>query len=63
VSVKKDSIPDWSSTKADLCQVTIDKNKSIEDCDGMLQVDFANCSLGGGVLKGVCILIYYTKVF
>ncbi|ORX46423.1 hypothetical protein BCR36DRAFT_331857, partial [Piromyces finnis] len=55
VSVNEDSIPNWISNKANICQVIVDKNKSIEDCDGMLQVDFANCSLGGGVLRGGCV--------
>lgn len=37
----------------------IDKTHAIEDCSGSLQVDFANCYIGGGVLCGVFPRFYF----
>ena len=34
--------PKWSESKEPLCPIHITKNKTIEDLDGFLQVDFAN---------------------
>ncbi|ORX46422.1 hypothetical protein BCR36DRAFT_331854 [Piromyces finnis] len=55
VSLKDSDIPDWIHSKMDICNVIIDKGKNIEDCENMLQVDFANSYLGGGVLKAGCV--------
>jgi len=35
-----------------LCEVVVDDETKIEDFEGMLQADFANMHLGGGVLIG-----------
>jgi len=55
VSLDKNSLPDWKNEKANLCGVIIDPERHIEDCDNMLQVDFANWYLGGGVLNDGCV--------
>ena len=52
------SIPDWENTSVKLCNIIIDKEKFIEDCENMIQVDFANSYIGDGVLTLVCIYIY-----
>ena len=54
VSLKENNIPNWEKSSVELCDVIIDKGKNIEDCENMLQVDFANKYLGGGVLRAVC---------
>jgi len=55
VSLKDNDIPDWMNSKMNLCDVIIDKGMYIEDCENMLQVDFANSYLGGGVLRAGCV--------
>ena len=35
-------MPKWSESTEPLCQVHITKNRTIEDMNGLLQVDFAN---------------------
>jgi len=55
VSLKDGDMPDWIKSKMDICNVIIDKGKNIEDCENMLQVDFANSYLGGGVLRAGCV--------
>jgi len=56
-------MPDWIKSKMDICNVIIDKGKNIEDCENMLQVDFANSYLGGGVLRAVCYIYIYIYIF
>jgi poly(ADP-ribose) glycohydrolase len=55
VSLKENNIPNWEKSSVELCDVIIDKGKNIEDCENMLQVDFANKYLGGGVLRAGCV--------
>jgi len=55
VSLKDNDVPDWINSKMPICNVIIDKSKLIEDCEDMLQVDFANKYLGGGVLRAGCV--------
>jgi len=38
-----------------LCKIHITKNKTIEDINGLLQVDFANKYIGGGVMNEGCV--------
>jgi len=45
-----------------ICNVIIDKGKLIEDCEDMLQVDFANKYLGGGVLRAVCFFFFLKHI-
>jgi hypothetical protein len=35
-------VPKWTESKEPLCKIHITKNKTIEDINGFLQVDFAN---------------------
>ncbi|ORX83320.1 hypothetical protein BCR32DRAFT_292060 [Anaeromyces robustus] len=55
ISLNKESLIDWKNQKKGLCSVRIDTETSIEDCKGMMQVDFANWYLGGGVLTNGCV--------
>jgi len=55
VSLKENNIPNWEKSSVELCDIIIDKGKSIEDCENMSQVDFANKYLGGGVLRAGCV--------
>jgi len=55
VSLKENSTPDWINSSMNICNVIIDKGRNIEECENMLQVDFANCYLGGGVLRTGCV--------
>ncbi|CAF1063214.1 unnamed protein product [Rotaria sordida] len=48
-------IPKWSESNEPLCKIHITKNKAIEDIVGLLQVDFANKYIGGGVLGDGCV--------
>eukprot|EP00039_Didymoeca_costata_P021792 m.3005 g.3005 ORF g.3005 m.3005 type:complete len:672 (+) comp2643_c0_seq1:232-2247(+) len=43
--------PSWSEVRGPLCNLTVESEGTIEDDgNGMLQVDFANKSIGGGTL-------------
>jgi hypothetical protein len=44
-----------SKSKAPLAQMSINDNGVIETQDGKLQADFANRSIGGGVLHHGCV--------
>ncbi|ORY77077.1 poly glycohydrolase [Neocallimastix californiae] len=55
VSLDEQSIPDWENTSVKLCNIIIDKEKFIEDCENMIQVDFANSYIGDGVLTLGCV--------
>ncbi|ORX83136.1 hypothetical protein BCR32DRAFT_267172 [Anaeromyces robustus] len=55
VSLKEKSLPDWINSSMNICNVIIDKGRNIEECENMLQVDFANSYLGGGVLRTGCV--------
>ncbi|CAF2003229.1 unnamed protein product [Rotaria magnacalcarata] len=48
-------VPKWTESKEPLCEIHITKNKSIEDVTGLLQVDFANKYIGGGVMNEGCV--------
>ncbi|CAF0916166.1 unnamed protein product [Rotaria sp. Silwood1] len=48
-------LPKWSESKEPLCKIHITKNKTIEDIVGLLQVDFANKYIGGGVMGDGCV--------
>ncbi|UJR36597.1 hypothetical protein I4U23_029317 [Adineta vaga] len=48
-------VPKWTESKEPLCKIHITKNKTIEDMDGLLQVDFANKYIGGGVMNEGCV--------
>ncbi|CAL8092493.1 unnamed protein product [Orchesella dallaii] len=41
----------WKESNAKLCPVVVKRKSGIEDAEGMLQVDFANKVIGGGVLN------------
>lgn len=49
--------PEWekSDLKFSSMKFDVSSTKTIEDCSGMLQVDFANRYLGGGVLGWGCV--------
>jgi len=47
--------PDFSTHTGFLQEWKVESQKSIENCCGSLQVDFANSFLGGGVLCGGCV--------
>lgn len=55
--IKKSDFPDFdnSTVKLSSVKVTMSADKRIEDGAGMLQVDFANRFLGGGVLGWGCV--------
>ncbi|CAF0977998.1 unnamed protein product [Adineta ricciae] len=48
-------LPKWADSKEPLCKLHVTKNKTIEDMDGLLQVDFANKYIGGGVMNEGCV--------
>ncbi|VDK27510.1 unnamed protein product [Gongylonema pulchrum] len=53
---QKDSMPDWSSLQMLLSNLCVTSSGRIEDNGyGMLQVDFANSYIGGGVLGNGCV--------
>ncbi|CAF1052395.1 unnamed protein product [Rotaria sordida] len=43
--------PKWIESQAPLCKIHLRKNTTIEDMRGLLQVDFANEFIGGGVMN------------
>ncbi|TRY75215.1 hypothetical protein TCAL_16810 [Tigriopus californicus] len=50
------SLPDWHKSKKQLTELHINAKGTIEDDGfGMLQVDFANALVGGGVLGHGCV--------
>jgi poly(ADP-ribose) glycohydrolase len=49
------SVPNWSACDAPLSRLHVASNGFIEDAVGMLQVDFANKFVGGGVLSDGCV--------
>eukprot|EP01117_Protostelium_nocturnum_P014246 TRINITY_DN5411_c0_g1_i1.p1 TRINITY_DN5411_c0_g1~~TRINITY_DN5411_c0_g1_i1.p1 ORF type:complete len:553 (-),score=149.31 TRINITY_DN5411_c0_g1_i1:10-1668(-) len=56
-SIEDKDFPDWKNCEEVLINQNMDVvgKGSIEDSKGDLQVDFANLSLGGGVLSGGCV--------
>ncbi|XP_050669690.1 poly(ADP-ribose) glycohydrolase-like isoform X1 [Leptidea sinapis] len=55
-SVPRSECPEWArSTRKMAVPVHVDPEAIIEDLDGLIQVDFANRYLGGGVLGGGCV--------
>ncbi|CAF0733922.1 unnamed protein product [Adineta steineri] len=48
-------VPKWTESTEPLCKIHVTKNKTIEDMDGLLQVDFANKYIGGGVMNEGCV--------
>ncbi|XP_046860470.1 poly(ADP-ribose) glycohydrolase-like [Xenia sp. Carnegie-2017] len=52
----QDEIPNWGRRKTTLTNLRAVSEGTIEDnAPGMLQVDFANCLVGGGVLSRGCV--------
>lgn len=52
------SFPDWNKCEASFNEsmmVHVSSEGTIEDADGLLQVDFANKNVGGGVLNTGCV--------
>jgi hypothetical protein len=45
----------WRGTEAALCEVHAEAGGTIEEASGMLQLDFANKTIGGGVLRNGCV--------
>lgn len=55
---QNDSAQDWSSIHLPLSKLYVNHTGTIEDDGyGMLQVDFANEYIGGGVLSGGCVQV------
>jgi len=55
-NIDKNSIPDWKSSKKQLCKLHVMSSGTIDDDGiGMLQMDFANKFVGGGVLGWGCV--------
>ncbi len=53
--VIEDFPEDWDDSEKPLLGLDVRSNGTIEDnSDGLLQVDFANKLIGGGVLNHVC---------
>ncbi|CAF4331374.1 unnamed protein product, partial [Rotaria sp. Silwood2] len=55
VSLPKDRFPSWHELNIGLCDLSMTTGKKIEDIKNVLQVDFANKYIGGGVLGGGCV--------
>ncbi|CAF3038523.1 unnamed protein product [Rotaria sp. Silwood2] len=55
VSLPKDRFPSWRELNIGLCDLSMTTGKKIEDIKNVLQVDFANKYIGGGVLGGGCV--------
>ncbi|CAF4663314.1 unnamed protein product, partial [Rotaria socialis] len=51
----KAHFPRWSEVKTDLCDLHLTTGQKIEDVPSVLQVDFANKYIGGGVLGSGCV--------
>eukprot|EP01080_Neovahlkampfia_damariscottae_P010710 gene10710-3332_t len=47
--------PKWENSQKLLCELIVNEKGTIEESDGMLQVDFANKKIGGGVLGRGCV--------
>lgn len=53
------TFPEWKSCTDNLSDLDVSSNGTIEDDgDGMLQVDFANMYIGGGVLVSGCVQVH-----
>ncbi|CAF1629844.1 unnamed protein product [Rotaria magnacalcarata] len=50
-SLPDEWIPKWKESQAPLCKIHIRTDRSIEEMHGLLQVDFANEYIGGGVMR------------
>lgn len=46
----------WDTCKYPLCRATVEPTKKIEEANNMLQVDFADRMVGGGVLNDGCLM-------
>ncbi|CAF3333006.1 unnamed protein product [Rotaria sp. Silwood1] len=55
VSLPKHRFPSWHELNTGLCDLNMTTGKKIEDIKNVLQVDFANKYIGGGVLGGGCV--------
>eukprot|EP00667_Euglena_gracilis_P011258 EG_transcript_11481 len=49
------TLNEWLAAPVPLSKVTVHLDGGIEDAHGMLEADFANMYLGGGVLNGGCV--------
>jgi len=47
--------PNWENSQKLLCKLVVEENGTIEESNGMIQVDFANKKIGGGVLGRGCV--------
>ncbi|XP_028167884.1 poly(ADP-ribose) glycohydrolase-like isoform X1 [Ostrinia furnacalis] len=56
-TVPPDRCPAWAASQRSLAALPlhVDSHTTIEDADGLIQVDFANKFLGGGVLNFGCV--------
>ena len=45
----------WRGAEAALCEVHAEAGGTIEEASGCLQLDFANQTIGGGVLRNGCV--------
>ncbi|RVE49636.1 hypothetical protein evm_005693 [Chilo suppressalis] len=56
-TVAADALPLWAASERPVCSlpVHVDSETTIEDAQGLIQVDFANKFLGGGVLNFGCV--------
>ncbi|CAF4533211.1 unnamed protein product [Rotaria socialis] len=55
VVLPKSEYPQWPELKTDLCDLHLTTGDKIEDIPSVLQVDFANKYIGGGVLGSGCV--------
>ncbi|CAF2523897.1 unnamed protein product [Rotaria sp. Silwood2] len=54
-ALTRNHFPLWPDLKTRLCDLHLTTGKKIEDINGVLQVDFANKYIGGGVLGAGCV--------
>ncbi|CAF2085662.1 unnamed protein product [Rotaria magnacalcarata] len=55
VVLPKSDYPQWPELKTDLCDLHLTTGQKIEDIPSVLQIDFANKYIGGGVLGSGCV--------
>ena len=62
---KRDNIDsqDYLNNNIDLCEIKLDKEKSLFDGDDQYFIDFANKYIGGGALTGGCVKKKYYLLF
>ncbi|CAF1149086.1 unnamed protein product [Rotaria sordida] len=55
VSLPQARFPRWNELNTELCDLNMTTGRKIEEIKNVLQVDFANKYIGGGVLGGGCV--------